>query len=554
MNSLDTLVGLLPIHSGLEIEKIAITPETSSLEVRTTAGTACCPQCGQSSGRVHSRYQRKLADLPWQGRIVTIRLQARRFFCATTTCAQQIFVERIPQAAKVYARSTIRLSQAHGQIGLALGGEAGARLATHLAMPTSPDTLLRRTKQSPLPTAPLPRIVGIDEWAWRKGQRYGTIVVDLERGRVFDLLPDHERKTLQSWLKQHPQVELVSRDRSGTIAQAVAAAAPQAKQVADRWHLLKNLRDCVERVFQRTYGSIKAVLAPSQPVVPEAKPVSPGDTVYPVKSAWLSRREQKRQTRRAYRVERFEEVRQLHRDGHPILRIAKIMGMGRETVRRYVRSERCPDWNPGGRFNSGRTFPVRLDGFRQSVDRLLHEGCRNAAAIHRALLAEGQSVSYYAVRRFVRHRLLSLGVPRPADRERHAQPNLPSARTLAFSLLRKAESREAEEQNQLQAIKGASLELKAAMELTDEFAAMTRKTLAQPLPLWLEKAEQSCCQEIRGFARSLRRDEAAVAAALHERWSNGPVEGAINRLKSLKRQMYGRAGFELLRARVLNAA
>jgi transposase len=553
MNSLDPLLRLLPNHSGLEIEKITITPETSLLEVRTTTATACCPQCGRPSERVHSRYQRKLADLPWQGRIVLIRLQARRFFCPTATCAQQIFVERLTQAAKVYARSTIRLSQAHGQIGLALGGEAGSRLATDLAMPISADTLLRRVKQSPIPTAPLPRIVGIDEWAWRKGRTYGTILVDLERGRVFDLLPDHEGKTLRSWLQQHPQIEVVSRDRSGTIAQAAATAAPQAKQVADRWHLLKNLRESVERVFQRCSGGIKDVIAKLLPTqvnestTPADENETDGSALEP-KQAPLAHRQQMQQTRRAYRVKRFEQVWQMREEGQAIQRIAQIMGMSRETVRRYLREDQCPDWNPG------RTPPVRLDGFRAAVDLRLQEGYRNAAALHRQLIGHGHQVSYHAVRRFVRRRLLSLGEPRQADQEKNAKPSPPSARALAFSLIRRPEERDSAENNQLQAIRGISAELSQVLDLADEFAAMTRKKLKQPLADWLQKAEQSPSAEMRGFARSLRQDKAAVAAGLNEKWSNGPVEGANNRLKVIKRQMYGRAGFQLLRARVLHAA
>jgi transposase len=268
----------------------------------------------------------------------------------------------------------------------------------------------------------------------------------------------------------------------------------------------------------------------------------------------LSRRRQDQETRRAFRVEHFEQVRPMHRDGQPILRLANAMRRSRETVRRYVRSQQCPDWNAGTELKPERTFPVRLDGFRASVDRRLQEGCRNAAEIHRELIPEGERVSYQAVRRFVRRRLLSLGEPRSADQARAIQSSLPSARALAFSVIRKAEARQAEEQNRLQVLQEASPELKGVMALTDKFAAMTRKTLAPPLLAWLHKAEQSQSQEIRGFAGSLRKDEAAVTAALNETWSNGPVEGAINRLKSLKRQMYGRAGFELLRARVLNAA
>lgn len=553
MNSFAALPGLLPSPSGLEIEQIVITSAAATLTVQTTGATAACPQCGLSSQRVHSRYQRRLADLPWQGRTVALQLKARRFFCTTATCARKIFVERMPEVAKTYARTTVRLFQAHGQIGLALGGEAGSRLAEHLAMPTSPDTLLRRVKQYPGEPVPIPRIIGIDDWAWRKGQRYGTIVIDLERSKVLDILPDRDSQTLQSWLKDRPQIEVISRDRSGTYAQAASAAAPQAKQVADRWHLLKNLRETVERLFERYSGSVQDALATLQPRIASEKQGSlntpaDSDVAFPIAPAPVSRRRQAQQTRRAQRVERYERVRQLHQDGQSIRRIADMMDLNRETVRRYVRDAQCPDWQPG------QPRPVRLDGFRASIDQRLHEGCRNAAALHRELMNKGHRVSYHAVRRFVRRRLAALGEPRQADRMRPQRPRPPSARQLAFVLIRRQEEREVEEQVQLEAVRRIDAELTGALELADEFAAMIRKASVQPLSSWLLKAEQSACAEMRGFARSLRQDEAAVAAGLIEKWSNGPVEGHVNRLKAIKRQMYGRAGFELLRARVMNAA
>ncbi len=553
MNSFAALQGLWPIPSGLLLEHVILTADTLTLVLKNTTATATCPLCGQPSHRVHSRYQRKLADLPMQGKSVLIQLRVRRFFCNAPACPRRIFAERIPELARVYARTTLRLFQAHAQIGLALGGEPGSRLAKQLAMPTSPDTLLRRAKQYPRQPATPPRIVGIDEWAWRKGQRYGTILIDLECHRVVDLLPDQDSKTVQAWLKEQPQIEIISRDRSGVFAQAARAAAPQAKQVADRWHLLKNLREAIERLFQRCSSGIKEVLAKLPPVLSSETQASvnaatASDAEGGGEPSYRSRRRQGQQLRRAQRVERFEQVRRMHQAGQSVRHIAHVLGMSRETVRRYLRQQQCPDWQPG------RVCPVRLHGFRRLLDCRLRAGCRNAAELHRELTSQGYSVSYHAVRRFVRRRLLSLGQPRQADQVAEVIPHLPSARQLAFAWVRRPEDRDAEENAQLEAVSGVGEELRAGLALADEFAAMTRKTLSQPLAAWLEKAEQSVCPEMQGFARSLRQDEAAVAAGLSERWSNGPVEGHVNRLKAIKRQMYGRAGFALLRARVLHSA
>jgi transposase len=236
----------LPGCPGLRLDDRLLTPTTVVALLASTADSAPCPRCGTPSDRVHSHYHRLVADLPCQGRTVTLRLVVRRFRCIAPGCPQAIFCERLPALLGARARTTARLTDAHRAIGFALGGEAGARLAQCLDMPTSPDTLLRRVKGAVDEPAPAPRYVGVDDWAVRKGQRYGTILIDLERGRVIDILPGRDGSPLAAWLREHPGVEVITRDRWAAFAQAATEAAPQAKQIADRWHLLKNLREAVE--------------------------------------------------------------------------------------------------------------------------------------------------------------------------------------------------------------------------------------------------------------------------------------------------------------------
>jgi transposase len=252
--------------------------------------------------------------------------------------------------------------------------------------------------------------------------------------------------------------------------------------------------------------------------------------------------------RRSPRVERYEHVRQLHRQGKSIRQIAKELKLSRGSVRRYLRAARCPDWK------SGRPRPTQLDGFQDQIDRRLEEGCQNAAALHRELLQQGCRASASAVRRFVNRRLAALGQRRERANAAPVKPPAPpSLRQLSFAFLRRAEERTAEEQARLQALGGIDSELSEGLDLVAQFAAMTRKEQTVTLVDWLVQAEQALCPEIRGFAEGVRQDEAAVAAALGEKWSNGPVEGQVNRLKVIKRQMYGRASFRLLRARVRHA-
>ena len=234
--------GLLPPVPGIDLQRVDIASGEVTVSAATNASVAECPSCGTASHRVHSRYGRTLADKPLGSRPLRFRIAVRRFVCDNADCPRTIFAEPLDVLATPRARTTAELAEAHTAIGFAAGGEPGARLADSLDMPTSPDTLLRRVKAAELDPSPPPRYVGIDDWAIRKGQNYGTAVVDLERRRVVALLPGRDGEAIAQWLRDNPQVEVISRDRWPAYAKAATEAAPQAKQVADRWHLLKNLR------------------------------------------------------------------------------------------------------------------------------------------------------------------------------------------------------------------------------------------------------------------------------------------------------------------------
>jgi transposase len=572
---------LLGAPEGSRLVQACLDVDSLTVHLTITAPTAACPLCRSDTPRVHSRYTRRLDDLPCLGRCVRLRIAVRRFVCPRTDCPRRIFAERLPRFAAPWARTTDRLRRTHIAIGSSLGGEAGARLAARMAMATSPDTLLRRVKRLKGEPAAPPRVVGIDDWAWRKGRRYGTIVVDLERSDVIDLLPDCDADTVAAWLKAHPEVEVVGRDRSQTYAQAVTEGASQAQQVADRWHLLENLREAIERVFERHSAVVEAALKdpelPSEPardpavpeaaavasaVEPPAEPardpavseaaavvsaVEPPALQPPSDPGSESPRLQAQRAKRQKRVDRFEQVHERHRRGHSARRIARELGMSRNAVRRYLRCKECPDWRPG------RAWRCRWDAQRQWLDARLAEGETNAADLHRQLTARGFRGSYCSVQRYVRRRLGVAGKKRErVDATRPSDPP-PSPRRLSFEWVRRPENRKPEEQKRIDAIRACSDELASALDLADEFAALLRKRSSGTLSDWLMKGEASSSPEIWRYAEGIRRDGSAVLAAVTQRWSNGPVEGHINRLKLIKRQMYGRTGFVLLRARVVHA-
>jgi transposase len=230
----------------MRLTEVTMEQASVQLQLTATAPTAACPRCAVSSSSIHSRYQRHLTDLSWGRRAVHLHLIVRKFRCRNPTCARRIFTERLPALVAAYARKTGHLVAALRAIGVALGGNAGARLAAHLRLPTSPSTLLRLVRAAPMPQPPALQAAGVDEWAWRRGHRYGTILVNLADHRVVDLLPDRSAASVAAWLARYPTISVVCRDRSDLYADGMRRGAPEAGQVVDRFHLVQNLRQALE--------------------------------------------------------------------------------------------------------------------------------------------------------------------------------------------------------------------------------------------------------------------------------------------------------------------
>ncbi len=230
------------------------------LVVNSTSLLASCPVCQTSSRQVHSYYTRTIADLCWADRQVRLELHVRRFVCSNTACSRRTFAEQFGEQIKAYARRTKRCASQLQTIGLMLGGNAGARLAEAQGIPVSSDTLLRLVRATDVPERSTPEVLGVDDFALRKGVKYGTILLNLERQCLVDLLPDREKATVATWLKSHPGVKMVSRDRGGAYAEAAREAAPDAIQIADRFHLSQNAGEMVVRIMRRNYDRVKEIL------------------------------------------------------------------------------------------------------------------------------------------------------------------------------------------------------------------------------------------------------------------------------------------------------
>lgn len=521
---------LLPlIPAGLFVSQVLPEPDRVVIMTQPRATQARCPTCDGRTGRVHSHYVRCLADLPWQGRRVEVRVRARRFRCAVEGCSRRIFAERLPEVAQPWARRTARLGDLQHAIGLALGGQPGARLAERLAMPASGDTLLRLVTSRPPRASQTPRVLGVDDWAWRRGPSYGTVLVDLEERRVVDLLPDREAATLAAWLRDHPGVEVIARDRAGAYAEGARRGAPDAVQVADRWHLLRNLTDALQLVVDRNRRRLRdaaqTVAGHAAVQVPPPPPRPP------------TQLEQYRRARQADRDARFARVARLAAAGQGLRTIARETGLARNTVRGWLATGRPPAWLKDER-------PSIVDPFMPYLQARLAEGYRNVTRLWNEIREKGFQGKAGVVRAGIA-RLQDGGAPTCRARKPVWRP--PSARGVTRMLLSNTVLPEHDAMFVATIREG---EIGVGADLARRFAAMVRERDLAALPKWLDDARIG---PLAGFARSLRRDRAAVEAALSTPWSTGPVEGKITKLKLIKRSMYGRANIALLRQRVLAA-
>jgi transposase len=481
--------------------------------------------------------------LPWSCLRIRLVLRVRRFFCDNAACPRTIFVERLGAAIRAYARRTSRLDSQLRVLAHALGGQAGAVLVQKMGMPVSASTLLRLLRPTPEPAVTTPRVLGIDDFALRKGHTYGTILVDLERHQPIDLLPDRTAETLAAWLRAHPGVEIISRDRARAYADGAAQGAPNATQVADRFHLLTNLREALQKVLERQTQALQAaaaqLAAQSTPALIADKP-APVEAALPVPPAPVAEAESRPPSRRQMV---FVEVQALREQGLSQRQIADRLQIHRQTVRRYINAHAFPKRRP--------PRPVsEIQQHRTYLHQRWAEGCHTLTVLWSELKARGYTGSYSSVRRALASRLRQEAA-HPSARPPEPTAQALSPRQAAWLLVLDPEKLKPEEQAYRVALQALSPAADAAQRLAQRFVKMVGDRDAQALDAWLADAAASPVPELQRFAGSLRHDYAAVSAALKLPWSNGQTEGQVNRLKLIKRQMFGRAKLALLRLRVL---
>jgi transposase len=543
---------LVPDATVLRLEACEVDDITAqiTLRVQSTQTSAPCPLCATPARRIHSDYGRTLTDLPWAQYRVCLQLRVRKWFCHNRACPRRIFTERLPTVAAPWARRTLRLAQRLVALGVALGGTAGAHLSHQWDLVVSRNTLLRLLRRQPAPSFPTPRVLGVDDFALRKRQTYGTILVDLERRQPVALLPDRESDTFAQWLQAHPGVEVISRDRAKAYADGARQGAPQASQVADRFHLVQNLAETLTQLFNRHSAAFQ-VVNEAMAQTPHRQP--DGTVMVPVPPSTPARHAQLQAAHsRSRRLARHAQIWALRQQGWTGQAIAHQLHLAPSTVFRYLRSPTFAE----------RTYKRRghsiLNPYKDLVLQLWNSGCHDALQVFHRLQQQGYQGSYPTVARYAQRLRQAQGLkPRqrppehPLPRVAEPQHGHLTPRGTAWLVLRRPETRDPDAEQHLAQLTLQQAELAEAVALARDFTDLLRTRQPDRLDSWLERARTSAVSAMRRFAHGLHDDYAAIKAGVTVLWSNGPVEGHINRLKMLKRHMFGRAHLDLLGHRFL---
>ncbi|MEU8800059.1 ISL3 family transposase [Spirillospora sp. NPDC048819] len=547
MSIKELLTVFFPHLDRVRVDQVFRSGASVRLKARTATAEAACPSCGTPSRHRHSRYERRLSDTAVGDQELLIHLQVHRFLCRNDGCGKRTFAEQVPGLTVRYGRRSVAAGEALRAIALALAGRPGARLAERLVTAVSRMTLLRLIRRLPDPTHDPahqagPRVLGVDDFALRRGRNYGTILIDITTGKPVDVLADRTADTLANWLHAHPGVEIVCRDRAGAYADGISRGAPEAIQVADRWHLWRNIGDAVERTVTRHRRALHA-LTPVSPGQADGAPAActpPPVPVSPPAQLLGARRD-----RVAVRTrERHAAVHTLIDQGRSHLQIACELELSRNTVRRFARTDDPDDLLVHA--GTGQR-PKELAAYDSYLRHRWNQGCTNAAQLFQELRSQGYRGAATTLRQYLQPWRTAPPTP-PAGPARRRPPTV---RQATGWFLRHPAHLDPDDQRRLDALCAACPQLNALRTHVRLFAEIMMDRTGQQLQAWMTSVLADDLPELHSFVTGLRRDQDAVTAGLTLPYSSGPVEGHVNRIKTIKRQMYGRASFDLLRKRIL---
>ena len=500
------LVGV--VFSGLSplvVEEVVEEGERILVQARTPCGPAACPGCGIESGRVHGYHERTVADLPVDGRGVVVRVRVRRLVCPTRGCCQT-FREQVPGVVERHQRRTVRLTSRVASVVRELAGRAGTRLLSALAVRISRHTALRVLLRIPIPALQVPRVLGVDDLALRRRHRYATVLIDAETHARVDVLADRKSETLQAWLREHPGVEVVCRDGSVSYAEAVRRALAQAVQVADRWHLWHGLARAVEKVVVAHSGCWA--------------------------KAGPTRREP---TRERTMLQRWHAVHDLLDNGVGLIDCSRRLGLALNTVKRYARASEPDRLRRPPQYRACQVDPYR--------DHLRRRRAGEPGVAVMVLFSEIKALGYTGGLNLL-YKYLNQG---RADSDRI----VPAPRRLTSWIVTRPEDLPDKHRVHLGQLLAGCLEMTALAGLVGELARLMAEHRGTDLDSWAAHVRAAGLAEMEPFLNGLDADHDAAVAGLSQPYSNGPTEGINTKTKLIKRQMYGRAGFDLLRHRIL---
>jgi transposase len=529
----------------INVSKIEFNAPNMQLFASLIGKRAKCPICQKYSSSVHGRYQRTITDLPAFEFNVVIILSVRKFKCRNANCEQKVFTERHNHIAS-YARRTERVDEILSNLAIEMTSGSGHKLSERMNMKVSRSTLIRLAHNQTLPKAKGLKVVGVDDWAFRKGINYGTILVDMETSKPIDLLPTRESEDLKLWLEKHPNIEIITRDRASSYSSAIDEVCPQTIQVADRFHLLMNLSDALDTYFKSVSPTINTLIKNKAAELMEfnndSKSVPTPVTKSQSKKSILLERHDSRQIV-------FEKVKALQKQGYARRKIAKDLGISRNTVRSYFLQEQL----------TPKAHPLRTN-IELFTDYIISQ-IKTEGHIIQQIIADIRKMGYYggntqAYQYITQLRETTKGTA--VNYSEHRSVKIPYIKRLSTRKLAKYIGRnmnridDPDERAYLKVLLENIPALKKVRKLVRKFKTMLRKG-NEEIEDWIQVIKDSKVKlpGLITFARGLERDIEAVKNGIKLKWSNGPVEGHVNRIKSIKRQMYGRASFEMLRRKVL---
>jgi len=538
---------LLPNTSSLILERVEV--KEDCLKILTISQKeSSCPICKTTSSRVHSSYTREVADLSWASFVVKIIVKVHKFFCNKNTCERKIFSQQF-DGILPYARRTERQRDKLISIGMAAGGNVGSKLSKELGLPVSASTILRLLNTPEQTEVETPRVLGIDDWAIRKGQVYGTIMVDLEKRKPIDLIPSRETDAVAKWLKEHPGIEIVSRDRAAAYAEAINQGAPNAIQSADRWHLIKNMTDALKRLMnkhnQASRKVARQIAQTEQAKITEAlKPEDSCNDSNKRDSVLLLKSTEVKDAPPSKYELLFKEVKELEKKGVSQREISRRLKINRSTVSKYIAYDEYPKKIvPSCRVSKASKFSTYLSKRWQ-------EGEQNYHQLWREIKEQGFDGSFVSIYKYM---VKNFTKGNNQDTSKNSVPiKVYSARRLSFLMCKEAEKLKPKEQHYIDLLFECCPQAKQASELAKRYKDILVNRKPDLLDQWIEDAIESGKDGLMTFAKNLIKDYDAIKNACTLEWSNGQVEGQVNRLKNIKRQMYGRGSFELLKKKVLS--